>query len=149
MSTCVRLFSLALLTVLAASEPLHAQTAAETARTWGLLGTWRLDCNKPASRADGELQYVVREGKLFHDREFGDARDSSTVTSLVAKADGSIDVVVNFTSIGQTREFSLIKGKDGRIRATSNRNVDTNEYSIRDGKFSFNGASTPWQTRCR
>jgi hypothetical protein len=31
----------------------------------------------------------------------------------------------------------------------SNRNVDTNEYSVRDGKFTANGNATPWQTRCR
>ena len=145
----MRLFALVLLTALATSEASLAQTAAETASRWGLLGTWRLDCSQPPSRSDGNLQYVVRGGRLFHDREFGDARDSSTVLSAITKADGSIELVVNFVSISQTREFSLIKGRDGRIHATSNRNIDTNEYSIRGGTFTANGNTTPWQTRCR
>ena len=145
----VRLLVLVLLVVLATSEASLAQTVADTASRWGLLGTWRIDCSKPASRSDGDLQYVVRGGALFHEREFGDARDSSSVVSARTKADGSIEIVVNFTSISQTRQFSLIKGSDGRIRAISNRNVDTNEYSIRDGKFTANGNTPPWQTRCR
>jgi hypothetical protein len=123
----------------------------ETASNWGLLGTWRLDCSKPASRSDGALQYVVRGGKLFHDREFGDARDSNVVVSATRKANGSLEIAVNFVSFSppQTRQFSFVKGSDGRIRAISNRNVDTNEYSIRDGKFTANGNAPPWQTHCR
>jgi hypothetical protein len=142
---------LVLLAVLVTTEASLAQTVAETASKWGLLGTWRLDCTKPASRSDGALQYVVRGGKLFHDREFGDARDSSSVILATTKADGSLEIVVSFVSFSppQTRQFAFTKGSDGRIRAISNRNVDTNEYSIRDGKFTANGNTPPWQTRCR
>lgn len=144
----IRLLGLVFLAVLATSEASLAQTAAETASRWGLLGIWRLDCSQPVSRSDGALQYVVRGGKLFHDREFGDARDSSSVMSATAKADGSIEVTVKFVSFSQTRQYSFVKGRDGRIRAVSNRNVDTDEYSIRNGTFTGNGNSTPWQTRC-
>ncbi len=145
----IRLFALFILAVLATTEASLAQTVAQTASRWGLLGSWKLDCSKPASRSNGDLQYVVRGGKLFHDREFGDARDSSSVMSATTKADGSITLVVSFVSFSQTRQFSFIKGSDGRIRAISNRNVDTNEYSIKDGKFTANGNDTPWQARCR
>jgi hypothetical protein len=68
---------------------------------------------------------VVRGGKLFHDREFGDARDSFPVTAATRKPDGSIEIVINFVSFSQIRQFSLIKGSDGRARTVSNRNVDT------------------------
>jgi hypothetical protein len=141
--------ALVLLAIVALPEASLAQMVAETASRWGLLGTWRLDCSAPVSRSDGELQYVVRGGKLFHDREFGDVRDSGSVMSATRKADGSIELVVNFVSFSQTRQYSMIKGGDGRIRSISNRNVDTNEYTIRDGKFTANGNATPWQTRCR
>ena len=144
----IRLLGLVLLVVLATSEAC-AETVAQTASKWGLLGTWRLDCSKPASRSDGALQYVVRAGKLFHDREFGDSRDSSAVILATAKADGSLEIVVNFVSLSQTRQFSFMKGRDGRIRTFSNRNVDTDEYSIKDAKFTTNGNPTPWQTHCR
>ena len=145
----VSLFGLALLAVVATSEASLAQTVAATVSKWGLIGTWRLDCSKPASRSDGDLKYEVRGGRVFHDREFGDGRDSNAVVSAARKADGSLQIAVHFASFSQTRQFSLIKGSDGRIRATSNRNVDTNEYSIKDGKFTANGNPTPWQTRCR
>ena len=141
--------TLVLLAVLLRPEASLAQTIAETASNWGLIGTWRLNCGAPPSRSDGELKYVVRGGKLFHDREFGDARDSSQVTSATRKADGSLELTVKFDSLSQTRQFTFMKGSDGRIRAVSNRNVDTNEYTIRDGKFTANGNTPPWQTRCR
>jgi hypothetical protein len=127
----------------------QAQTTAEVARKWGLLGTWRLDCTQPRSSQNPDLIYVVRDGKLFHDRDFVDSRDSSAVMTATLKADKSLEIVVSFQSLKQTRQFSFMKGPDGRIRAASNRNVDTNEYTVRDGKFVSNGASTPWQTRCR
>jgi hypothetical protein len=148
MSARIRAIALVLLAVLAAPADSFAQTVAETASKWGLLGTWRLNCSAPASRSDGELKYVIRGGKLYHDREFGDARDSSQVTSATRKADGTLELVVKFDSLSQTRQFSFIKGSDGRIRAVSNRNVDTNEYTIKDGKFTSNGNIPPWQTRC-
>ena len=151
MPASARFFILVLLGVLATSGTSVAQTVAETASGWGLLGAWRTDCGAPVSRSDGVYRYVVREGKLFHDREFGDAgtRDSSPVMSATKKTDGSIEVVINFVSLSQIRSNSFIKGSDGRIRVISNRDVNTNEYSVRDGKFTWNDNATPWQTRCR
>jgi hypothetical protein len=92
---------------------------------------------------------VVRKGKLFHDRDFGDRKDSSSVMLATTKADGSLELLVNFVSLSQVRQFSLLKGSDGRMRAMSNRNVDTNEFTIVDGKFKENGNLTGWQSRCR
>jgi hypothetical protein len=141
--------AVALVALLAASGAVSAQTNADTARNWGLLGTWRLDCSKPLSTSNPDLKYVVRDGKVHHDREFGNARDSSLVASLKAKPDGTLEVIVNFTSLTQVREFTFIKGAENRIRATSNRDVNSNTYSVRNGKFTANGNDTPWQTRCR
>jgi len=140
---------LAFLAVLAACEISLAQTNAETASQWGLLGTWKLDCSKPASRSDGDLQYVVEGGKLVHKREFGDVRDSSSVMSAIAKPDGSLELVVNFVSLTQTRQYAFMKGGDGRIQTTFNRNIDTDEFTIKDRKFTANDNPTPWLTRCR
>ena len=66
-----------------------------------------------------------------------------------AKPDGSLELTIPFASISQTRQFAFIKGTDGRVRAIYNKNVDTGEYTIRDGKFTANGNSAPWQTRCQ
>jgi hypothetical protein len=138
-------FALGILATFAAPQ---AQTMADTASQWGLLGSWRIDCRQPASRSNGDLKYVVRDGMLFHDRNFGDVHDSSPVVAATAKRDGSLEITVNFASLSQTRQFSFMRGPDGRIRAMSNRNVNTNEYTIEDGKFTANGNMTPWQTRC-
>ena len=149
MHASIRTLALVVFGILLSPEVSLGQTVAETASRWGLVGSWRLDCSQPVSRSDGELKYVVRGGKLYHDRDFGNARDSSPVMSATRKADGSLELLVKFESLNQTRQFAFIKGSDGRIRATSNRNVDTNEYSIKDGKFTANGNSPPWQSRCR
>jgi hypothetical protein len=148
MAALARSVAFALLLVVVAGQAAQAQTTAEVARKWGLVGTWRLDCVQPRSQSNPDLNYVVRGGKLFHDRDFGNNQDSSAVMTAVVKADKSLEIVVKFDSLKQTRQFALMKGPDGRIRAVSNRNVDTNEYSIRDGKFTANGGTPPWQTRC-
>ncbi len=143
-----RLAALVLLASLVSPGAPQAQTIVATATKWDLLGTWKLDCAAPTSRANAALKYVVRDGKLFHDRDFSDAKDSSPVTAARTGADGTIELTIPFASISQTRNFAFIKGPGGRIRATFNRNVDTDEYSIKDGKFLSNGNPSPWQSRC-
>ena len=149
MHVCARLCVLVTLAMFAAPGATPAETTVQAASKWGLLGIWRLDCSKPMGRNNPDLAYVVRGGKLFHDRDFGDTRDSNAVVLATTKADGTFEIVVNFASMSQTRQFSFFKADSRRIRAMSNRNVDTNEYSVRDGKFTANGNATPWQTRCR
>ena|GEM_PF-580886 len=142
------LFAGILAGILAITETSVAQTIAETASKWGLLGTWRVNCGNPVTDSDGPLIYVVRAKKLFHDRVFSKNKDSSQVVSAKANPDGSLELVINFTSIKQVRQITLIKDSDGRIQATSSKNNDTDEYTVLNGKFKANGAATPKQTRC-
>lgn len=142
-------WAIALLAWLAASAPASAQTIAETASRWGLVGSWRLNCKVPVDRNNADLKYVVRSGKLFHDREFGNSRDSSVVMSAKLLPGGVIEIIVNFTSLSQVREFSFMKNGNNSIRAMSNRNVNTGEYSVKAGKFTSGGGTTPWQIRCK
>ena len=149
MPALVRLVAVALLASLVSSGASLAQTVAATASKWGLLGTWQIDCAAAISGSNGALKYVVRGGKLFHDRDFGGGKtDSSAVTSARANPDGTLELTIPFASLSQTRQFAFVRAADGRIRAFYNKNVDTEEYSIRDGKFTANGNVTPWQTRC-
>jgi hypothetical protein len=62
--------------------------------------------------------------------------------------DNSIELLIRFEGLSQTRQFVMMKGSDGRIRAKWNRNVDTGEYSIKDGKLVGSGAESVWQKRC-
>jgi hypothetical protein len=144
-----RVLAFALLGILATRGASFAQTPAENAVEWGLLGMWKLDCSQPASRADPELTYVTRHGALFHDRNFGSTKDSNRVLSATTTTSGGIEILVRFDPPGQTRQWTSIKRADGRLQTTSNRNVDNDEYSIRHGRFVANGQDVPWQTRCR
>jgi hypothetical protein len=54
----------ALIGVVAAPAAAFAQSNLEAAQSWGLIGTWRLDCKAPASRGNPDLKYAVRDGKL-------------------------------------------------------------------------------------
>jgi len=67
----------ALLSIGVAPQASFAQSNADVVRSRGLLGTWRLDCTRPASRTNPDFKYVVRDGKLFHDRDLGDKTDSA------------------------------------------------------------------------
>jgi hypothetical protein len=134
--------------LLISTELAPAQSAADTLRKWGLLGTWALDCSQPPSRQNSHLTYrATRDGRASHDRAFGDTQDANEVLASTIAADGSLTLRVRFPSLSQTREFSFIKGADGRIRAMSNR--AGGDYSVKNGKFISNGLPTPWQTRCR
>ena len=148
MSGCARLCLFAVLGLLAAVRPVPAGTAADAAARWGLLGSWKIDCSAPASVTNGELRFVLRNGALFHDRDFGRAKDSNRVISASVQPDGAIELVVEFAPYHQTREFVFSKGDDDRARTTSNRDVKTNEFTVADGKFTHDGKDTPWQTHC-
>src|SRR6187431_204849 len=67
------------LVLVALAAPVHAaqaQSIAETLSRWGLLGTWALDCSKPASSSNGNLSYATRRaGQVSHERDFGDRQD--------------------------------------------------------------------------
>jgi hypothetical protein len=149
MTWLARLLVATLLGISVAAGVSFGQTPADAAAAWGLLGTWRLDCSAEASRSDPDLTFLVRGGQLFHDRNWGDGSDSSAVIAASITPDGGFSVTVQFDSLKQTRQWSYIQQSGGRIRAMFNRNVDDDQYSIRDGKFTANGKPSPWQTHCR
>jgi hypothetical protein len=125
-----------------------AETMAETAKQWGLIGPWSLDCMLPPDHGRGTvLSYDIADDRVVHRRDFGDVRDEGEVLSLSVSADGMIHLRVYFPSVKQTREYGMIRQDDGTVRAMYNRN-EKNQYSIRDGKFTSNGKPTPPQHKC-
>ena len=142
--------ALVLLPFLGGADVAVAQNTEATVKRWGLLGTWALDCAKPASRDNGYLIYVVRTpGKVSHERNFGDAQDVNEVQQARTGRGGWIELVVNFPVLSQTRKYTLMMGPDGRTKAMSNSLADGKEPTIKNGKFTANGNDTPWQVRCR
>ncbi len=125
-----------------------AETMAETAKQWGLIGPWSLDCMLPPDHNQGTvLSYEIADDRVVHRRDFGDVRDESEVLSLSVSADGMIHLRVYFSSVKQTREYGIIHQPDGTVRAMYNRD-EKNQYSIKDGKFTSNGKPTPPQHKC-
>lgn len=130
--------------------PADAQNLAEAASRWGLIGTWALDCTKPASTTNGYLTFVIRRaGQVSYERDFGDRHDVNEVREVKTGAGGALEIVVHYPKLEQTRRLVLVMGVDGRTRTTGNSAVDGTAPTIKDGKFVANSSETPWQTRCR
>jgi hypothetical protein len=145
----VRMLGLLLAADMALAQGAAAQSVTDTVNRWGLIGTWALDCTKPASSSNGYLTYVVRGAKVAHEREFGDRRDSNDVQQARTGVGGTLDLVVHFPGLNQARKFTMLMASDLRIRALANSRTDGTDETIKDGKFTANGGVTPWQTRCR
>ncbi len=133
---------------LVAAPTAFAQSNVEVARSWGLIGTWRLDCKAPRSRNNPDLKYIVRDGKLFHERDFGDTTDSHAVIAATRRPDDSLELIVDFTEFHETRQYAFVHGGSDRLRTIYNRNVNTGDYSIRDGVVTGSGQPASWQYRC-
>ena len=116
-----------------------AETVAQTARQWGLIGPWSLDCSLPPDRNKGTvLAYEIAPGdRVVHRRNFGDTTDEGEVVTAEVSGDGMLNLRVFFPSLKQIREFGFIMQPDGTMRAMYNRNRK-DEYTIKDGKFTAN-----------
>lgn len=131
----------------------RAQTSADAARSWGLLGTWKQDCGAPAGKDNPAYMYRANGPQIVLDRDFGEAgKDSNMVSGVRVGSSNEISYRVAFgtTDPPQSREHLFVKSSDGRrFRTISNRNPDNNVYSVRDGKFTDDGQNTPWMVRCQ
>jgi hypothetical protein len=127
-----------------------AATVADTAREWGLIGTWAQDCSLPAGKdKSGMLAYEIAGGdQVVHRRDFGKTSDENPVVTAGVSQDGMLNLRVYFPAFKQTREFGLMRQPDGTLRTMYNHD-QKDEYSIRDGKFTANGNPTPGLHKCR
>ena len=149
MDVMFRPVALTLLGIVGLSATANAQTVAETATKWGLVGTWQVDCSVPPTEKSAAPVYSVQGGKLFLGRYDGKTTDSNAITSATINANGEIEVVVIFPEFSQTRLNVHAKDSQGRQRTMQNKNVDTGQFSVLDGKLTSSGATTAWTTRCR
>ena len=126
-----------------------AQTAVQTASNWGLLGEWRRECQSPITDSNPSYLYLVRNGQLYLDRDFAASGTDSSVLSGVRRTAGDeIEYVIQFTSLAPRQHLNAKSGSN-QMRVISNKNLQTGEASVVDGKFTSDGAVTPWMSRCR
>lgn len=136
-----------------APQPMDRKGAAvaDTLRQWGMLGTWSVDYARPPSANHIHIRYVEwMGGKVMTERDYGDPKrnDSNEVINATINADRSLTLVVDFQSLGgQIRTFALMRDRPDRIRAVWNHGPD-GVYTVKDGRFTGNGAETPWQYKC-
>jgi hypothetical protein len=126
-----------------------AETVAETASRWGLIGRWSVDCRLPPDHDRGAvLSYqVANRGQVVLRRDFGDSDDQADVVAADISGDNLLNLRIYFPQLKQTRELGLRREPDGEIRAIYNR-TRKGDYSIRDGRLTANGRPTPPQFRC-
>jgi len=126
-----------------------AETVAETARAWGLIGAWSLNCSVAPDRGQGAvLAYEIASGdRVVHRRNFGATTDASEVVTAKVSGDGMLNLRVFFPKLKQIREYGFAMQPDGTMRAIYNRN-QKGEYPIRNGKFTASGNPTPSQHKC-
>ena len=127
-----------------------AETVAQTASKWGLIGSWALDCSLPPDRGKGALlaYEVAPGGRVVHRRNFGDVKDENQVVGAAVSSNGMLNLRVSFPGLKETREYGMMKQPDGTIRAMYNRNAKE-EYTIKDGNFTSNGNPSPAQHKCK
>lgn len=140
----------AMVLLLMAPRPAAAQSPVQAATGWDLLGAWSSDCSIPPSRLHTWLSYVVRDGKLFYEQNYGDGRRSNEIVSARIRPDGDIEIVMMFTAVSppQTRLNVNTRGENGRFRTIESKDVNTGEYSIRNGLVTHNNQPSKWLSRC-
>src|SRR6266851_3326750 len=100
-----------------------ADTVAETAGAWGLIGSWSLDCSVAPDRGKGAvLAYEIAPGdRVIHRRDFGDTSDESEVITAEVSRNGMLNLRVFFPNLKQTREYGFVMEPDGTLRAVYTR----------------------------
>ncbi len=150
MPAFVRFAALVVVGCLVVPGTLLAQTAVQTASNWGLLGEWRRECQSPITDSNPSYLYLVRNGQLYLDRDFATSGSDSSVLSGVRRTPGGeIEYVIQFASLAHRQHLNAKSGDSRMMRVISNKNLQTGEASVVDGKFTSDGQITPWMTRCR
>jgi hypothetical protein len=144
----IRLLAFVLSAMLA--FPASAETIAETASKWGLIGPWSLDCSLPPDHARGMvLAYeTLPDGGVVHRRDFGDTADENPVIAAKISRDGMLNLRVLFPAFNERRDYGLMMQADGTMRTIYNRN-DKKQYTIKGGKFVLGGKPTPLFHKCK
>ena len=130
------------------AERASAETAAEVAARWRLLGQWKPDCSSPTSRANTVFNFVARDGKLYQDRDMGDWQDSSLVMEATVQPDGSIELTTVLGGAAGTRTTVLRMQDEAHFLVWSNRAAGTQPYTIKDGRFANGSNVRPLLMRC-
>jgi len=131
--------------------PVKAQQAVNAMQDWGLLGAFSSRCDMPASMSNAYYIFAASaDGRVYLQRDFGDPdkSDRSEVISAAPRADGTLALTINFTSISQVR-LNVYTKAEGRVRVVYNSRPDNTDVTVENGVLRHNGQPTPWSQKCR
>ena len=60
-----------------------------------------------------------------------------------------VAVISVFPVSAQSRQITITKAADDRMRTIADSFINANEYAVRDGVLLATGTQMPWQMRCR
>jgi hypothetical protein len=151
------LFSLTVVMAFLAANSASAQTPADIAESWGLLGRWAAQCDKPPSRANTFYGYRREATSLRYIIESGSGDPLSpyaqtAIDSAKLLPEGLIETRMRFGKSAEVFTTQIAKSADGRIRVMMHRG-SLRGFSIQDGKildpaFGPPKGSSPMLARC-
>jgi hypothetical protein len=131
-----------------------AQTAlasdADTARTFGLPGTWALDCKQPVSPANPHQVFALGAGgtltaTLSLGEKYPDQRNA--VSDLHLDDPTTLTATWTRASDGYMAR-ATIKKSGAKTRAWTSTNPKTGEALIRNAAYVHSGKPVPWVEKC-
>jgi len=141
--------SLALFILALMAGTASADTPADIAREWGLIGRWAIDCAAPVKRgANNSVAYeITREGQLIYRSDPADRNRAYVVMDVTRGENNMLILHTVFPDFGQTRENGIVLQADGTLRSIYNRD-DAGNYTASDGRFIASGRETSGLHRC-
>jgi hypothetical protein len=135
---------MALIVLMVGAPPASSQeTPGAVAKSWGLLGSWALSCERARQigRFDGAFE-IDSNGKLL----FDNGRRSIAVTSAFLRPDGQISMVLQDGPSGDGHVM-VLQREGQKIRLTEYGN-GKNEYATRNGVSATDGKEKQFLVRC-
>jgi hypothetical protein len=131
------------------ASPATAETVTQTLEAFGFFGRWAIDCRAPPS-ADNTVRTsrVSATGEPVFSESLGGTGEPNIYVILRAKTIDPNTIRVRIKLNGEYRQDLTMQRRDGRIRTTANREVETGNSIVRRGIVLSTGQATPWLTRC-
>jgi hypothetical protein len=130
-----------------------AQSVAKAVQEFGLIGTWAIDCGKPAARDNIQVSYAAEGGEVILSRDGGpDARDSLLVRSARLMAPDLIETVernrdMPLKDTGATEMTVVLRKTGGKIRIW--KTTAAGMTLVDEGKVVGTGATGMAMAKCK
>ncbi len=130
------------------SQPANRDVAA-ILRSFGLTGTWAIDCSRPVGPSNVYAEFRTIDGKITQVQSTGGRyANHYEIHEITRLADDRLRVRARFYNVSN-EEINIfewwIQGK--RVRTMSNMNGNGERFVV-DGVIVSVKRETPWLTRC-